>query len=230
MRYFYPPRAVNSIPPGEHGFLADSGWVAQFKFNDSHALFQYEGPGKYVIHDRHAKRLSFTPSEQLDAELKALYETLDLKGECWLDGGVLDSRHPSLKDTVVIWDILAEDGKNLYNTKYSDRHARLLECVPEGEHCDGVLYFEMFGAPVGKCFSSKVFMPESYGSECWDGMWKTVYAVNEQCPLNAQGKKSPLLEGLMFKSPDGLLKAGFTEKNNSDWMCRSRVQTGRHLF
>lgn len=224
MRYFYPPRATNAVPPGDDEFLARDNWIAQFKFNDSHALIQYESADKYVIWDRHKKVLSFQPSEQLDQELKQLYTTLDLTGECWLDGGVLDSRHPSVKDVVVIWDILAKDGNNLLNTKYLDRHERLFGKVRESEP------FLMFGETVGWTFSPKVLIPESFPSSVWPTMWEIVERVNKCCPLNAMGKKSPLLEGLMFKNPDGLLKAGFTEKNNSEWMCRSRVATGRHAF
>ena len=40
----------------------------------------------------------------------------------------------------------------------------------------------------------------------------------------------PLLEGLVFKDPNGRLQMGWQEKNNSDWMARSRVTTGRHAF
>jgi hypothetical protein len=52
--------------------------------------------------------------------------------------------------------------------------------------------------------------------------WDLVDAVN------ANG--SIILEGLMLKNPTSTLGFGFTEKNNEDWMVRSRISTGRHSF
>lgn len=223
MKYIYPPRAVNAVPPMEHGFLGE-GWIAQYKFNDSHALLQYLGPNEYVIWDRHGKRLQFHPSSELDEQLKRLYQDFELRGECWLDGGVLDSRHPSVKDVVVIWDLLAEDGKQLLDVPYRDRYDRLFGFV------SSAVEFEMLGESVGLQYGSKVLLPRCFGRDDWAGMWDVVHRVNERCPLNARGEQSPLLEGLMFKLSDHRLKPAFGQKNNVDFMIRSRVATRRHAF
>jgi hypothetical protein len=38
------------------------------------------------------------------------------------------------------------------------------------------------------------------------------------------------LEGLMLKDFGGLLERAWSERNNSGWLVRSRVSTGRHMF
>jgi hypothetical protein len=38
------------------------------------------------------------------------------------------------------------------------------------------------------------------------------------------------LEGIVYKDPLGVLEPGYKEKNNTTWLIKSRITTGRHRF
>lgn len=56
-------------------------------------------------------------------------------------------------------------------------------------------------------------------------MWENVDEVN-----SFKEGTEPILEGLMFKDPQGVLKNSYGQNNNSGWQTRSRITTKRHKF
>ena len=227
--YVYPPRSKSALPRHETAMLADFGWIANYKFNDSHLLLKLL-PNDVEFWGRKGERLAYRPDNRLVAELRAAQDILGLDRDQYhlLDGGLLDSRHPSIKDVVVIWDILVRDGEHLLGSTYKQRCSLLMGVMP---HNDSWFYRHQDHDPIdfGVRLTDNVFMPRSYSSPDWTDMWHNVDVVNKPY-TDSSGKVSPVLEGLMFKDINGKLEYGFRENNNTHFMVRSRVTTRRHHF
>jgi hypothetical protein len=223
-RYIYPPRATTAIPRDGLTILAQRGWIAQLKFNDTHIELDYDGSKINTIWDRHGKKpvYDFTRLQpDLDALGQKLVNSNHGEGRYLLDGGLLHSKHPAIKDTIVIWDILIKNDQYLLGTSYTERHHELDNlCTTER--------YKFQGLDLGTHITPRIFRPDNYLASAgdltqWDKAWGIVNTINKDY-------EHPLLEGLICKDPRGRLKQGLVEKNNNDWMTRSRVTTGRHLF
>ena len=242
-QYIFPPRPQDSIPRSETQLFSDLGWVAQLKYNGSRCLIKYTPDGDVELWNRHGERFrSYTAPDWIKEQLLEVRSQLGLRADevSILDGEMIDAKHKALKDTIAIWDILVADGEHLTGTTYAERYSRIF---PAGNTLGDLDYtFSnnsgsfVFGtrfkntedifAPVSQLAGSGI---EGNRMENWDNMWDMVHSVNAQYKT-ASGDISPLLEGLVFKDPHGILAPGWKEKNNGDWMVRSRVKTGRHLF
>lgn len=220
-QYIFPPRPSRAVPRSDCGFYGECGWIAQLKFNDSRCLVKFVDGG-VELWNRHGERFrSYHAPDFLVGELLELRDRLGLSASevSILDGGLLDQKHLAIKDSVVIWDILVRDGVHLVGSSYKERY----ESIALG--CDKFFFFE--GKAFGFAYSSNVFYPCNYEFECWDAMWEEIAEVNRGWLGRGFG---PVLEGLVFKDLGGVLEFGFSEKNNSHWVARSRIETGRHLF
>lgn len=234
-QYIFPPRPQDSIPRSETQLFSDLGWVAQLKYNGSRCLIKYlparDGVGCDVeLWNRHGERFrSYTCPDWVKDQLLEVHAQLGLQVDevSILDGEMIDAKHKALKDTIAIWDILVADGEHLTGTTYAERYGRIF---PAG-NLDYTFSNNSGSFVFGTKFKNteNIFVPVSQSAEHWDDMWDMVHSVNSQYKT-ASGDISPLLEGLVFKDPDGVLGPGWKEKNNGDWMVRSRVKTGRHLF
>lgn len=223
-QYIYPPRPDKAIPRDQTEILGDMGWLAQLKYNDTRCLVKYLPNGTAQLWNRHGEQIrSYTCPDWLQEQLQALREALELdpKGYHLLDGGLLDQKHRAIKDTIVIWDILVRNGEHLLNTQYQHRYNTIAKDAQMPWHWDG----EKFGLTWNK-ETDHIFLPELWPHQTWPDLWDMVARINKPYE-NICG---PLLEGLVFKRPTGELGMGFTEKNNADWIMRSRVTTGRHTF
>ncbi len=234
-QYIFPPRPQDSIPRSETQLFSDLKWVAQLKYNGSRCLIKYlpakDGTNCDVeLWNRHGERFrSYTCPDWIKDQLLEVHAQLGLRVDevSILDGEMIDAKHKALKDTIAIWDILVANGKHLTGTTYAERYEMVF---PTG-NLDYTFSNNSGSFVFGTRFkdTENIFTPVSQSAEEWDGMWDIVHEVNAQYKT-ASGDISPLLEGLVFKDPDGILSPGWKEKNNGDWMVRSRVKTGRHLF
>jgi len=239
-RYVYPPRASTALPYGDDGeglaLLAQRGWLAQLKYNDTHVLLDYDGANFIKAWDRHHK-MPVYDFENLRADLDQLGQKLvhwgGGTGRYLLDGGLLHSKHAAIKHMLVIWDVLIKDDVAQLGTTYSERYQDLSLLVTPAPDSSEQTRYVFKGHDLGALITPRVFRPDNYlpgpvrdgkaGIAEWQRAWAIVQDIN-------QGYDHPLLEGLMLKDPRGRLRPGFVEKNNGDWMTRSRVKTGRHLF
>jgi hypothetical protein len=235
--YIFPPRAQDAIPLSEAAIFANLGWIAQFKYNDSHCLIKYQPGQTPELWNRHAEQFrTYQAPDRLTQQLEEVHTRLGLSKTAWslIDGGLLNDRHSAIKNTIVIWDILVMDGIHLLGSTYLDRYNFLAgKLTSHQSWCFNELDF-------GLKISDDILIPRNYGGnlagtvqndgnppgDAWKVLWDEVITKANQ----PYAKNSPLLEGLMFKDPDGKLERGMKEKNNSSWQCRSRVQTGRHMF
>ena len=227
-QYIFPPRSKDAIPRADTEIFGMLGWTAQLKYNDSHALIKYCANGNIELWNRHAERFRtyHAPSELIE-ELRTIGERLKVEpGKVTiLDGGLLDQKHPLVKDTIALWDILVLNGEHLLGTTYGERYNQLRKLT------DDPWFHEVPTiGPVefGLKLTKSVFIPESYTHEHWNELWDLVHKVN--APFTTDDKISSVLEGLFFKDTMGILEMGFRENNNDSWNMRSRITTGRHRF
>lgn len=232
-QYIFPPRPTEAMPREATEILGEYGWIAQLKYNDSRCLIKYLPGGEIQLWNRHGERFrDYTAPEWLLEQLDNLRKELGLDKNNYhlLDGGLLDKKHKAIKDTITIWDILVKDGKHLLGTTYQERYNSIAEAA------ETPWYWEThkLGLTWDKTNTSHILLPENWPYQTWISLWEMIDIINDPFtigkPTDTNYKISPLVEGLVFKNPNGELGMGIREKNNSDWIMRSRVQTGRHLF
>lgn len=245
-QYIFPPRAEDAIPRKDTEFLGKMGWNAQLKYNDSRCIIKYLPDDKIELWNRHAEKFrTYTAPDSLIKQLQELRNILGLsKSEIsMIDGGLLHQKHATIKDTIVIWDILVRDGEHLLGTTYKERYDFLTGnqisiknaiepwtlTLPNGKTYDlGLKFTGRAGT------TNNIFMPSNHPSSHWDTLWDFVDSVNaiytRGKPGDTDYQIKPIIEGLFFKDPQGVLEMGFKQKNNDSWQMRSRVPTGRHLF
>lgn len=234
-QYIFPPRSQDAIPRADTEIFKALGWVAQLKYNDSHALIKYCVDGEIQLWNRHAERFrTYMPPAELIDELRMIGERLGIQPGTVtiLDGGLLHQKHQAIKDTLVLWDILVHNDKHLLGTTLDSRYVQLFAAATQNpwtyeNPTHGTVEF-------GLCFTPNVFIPRNWEPDAWDDAWDLVNTVNAPyttgTPNDPTYEIKPVLEGLVFKDPLGTLEMGFKEKNNDSWMMRSRVPTGRHAF
>lgn len=235
-QYIYPPRPRAAIPRDQINYVLgeNSTWIAQLKYNDSRCMVKYLPGGKIELWNRHGEKFrNYTCPEELHNQLTKLHTTLNLNQDkiSILDGGLLDAKHPAIKDTIVIWDILVHNGNHLLGTTYQERKGIIIPDVLEPwTHHVPTIGPITFGLKI----DDNLFIPECHPQTEWANLWGIVDHANKPYtvgkPTDKNYKISPLLEGLVFKNPQGELSLGYKEQNNSDWIMRSRVHTGRHKF
>jgi hypothetical protein len=230
--YIYPPRPRTAIPRTDMDMFGEAGWIAQLKYNGARCLIKYLPGGKIELWGRHAERFkNYTPPDWLINQLRDLQTALGLSTTEWslLDGELLDFKHEAIRDTIAIFDILVENGAYLVGTQYYARYKQLYDITNVKPWMYHPPHKKHEPLQFGFQFSPNLLVPGSfpYGPGVWEGCWKLVDYVN--APYLAAGK-GPLLEGLVAKDPHGELTRAWGEQNNSEWMVRSRVTTGRHAF
>lgn len=217
-KYIYPPRPESAIPRNGNQIFADLDWIAQFKYNDTRCLIKIKADGRIELWNRHAERIKgYHPPLHLQEQLQYLRERT--KGYCLLDGGLLDKKHKAIKNTIVIWDILVIDGQHQLGTTYQERY-NIIKQLTNGKP------YTWQDHTLGQQITEDILIPDNLKAPQWPQAWETIDQINDQY----QNQAGPLIEGLVYKDPTGKLETGFREKNNSKWLCRSRVETGRHKF
>ncbi len=239
--YIWPPRPTAAIPFADAVVLyADLDWIAQLKYNDTRLIIKLLPTGGIELWNRHAEQLrSYHAPDWLLNQLGRATACMGLEPGQYhmLDGGLLDQKHRAIKDTIVIWDILVQNGNHLLDTTYEDRHSRI-HPGPDPRHWDtkddttwywedALFDYEPF--PFGTKLTDNIFVPRNINAAEWAEAWDMIQRINQPF-VEADPPVGPLLEGLVFKDPEGVLEMGWREQNNDAWSARSRVATGRHAF
>lgn len=230
-QYIFPPRAETCIPKDEASIFLDMRWKPQLKYNDSHALIKFlPGKGNIELWNRHAERFrTYTAPDWLKDQLELVAGALGLPSDQWhlLDGGLLDQKHQAIKDTIVIWDILVKNGEQLLGTTYQERYNILYNSISTEET---YWYTHPKHEPIdfGIKLADNIILARQYDATDWDNLWNMVHTIN--APYSTKNDVKPILEGVVLKDPNGQLAMGYKEKNNTDWMVKSRITTGRHRF
>jgi hypothetical protein len=254
-QYIYPPRSQDAIPLDDTQLFAEMGWVGQLKYNGARTLIKFCSDGGVELWNRHAERFrTYTAPAWLLSQLQDVRDKLGLARDKWslLDGELIDFKHCAIRDTVAVWDILVRDGTHLIGTTYGDRYHFLRGKLDTGESW----FYTNPGKPnahepldFGIKAHGNVLVPRNYEAnrspwagndgnphgDAWRAVWDGVVNVaNAPYTVGKPGDRNyschPVIEGLVFKSLVGKLKMGMRQLNNSDWMVRSRIETGRHKF
>lgn len=220
--YIFPPRAEHCIPRNEVQPYFDLGWKAQIKYNDTRILIKYLPNEKVELWNRHGMRVSYTPPDTLIAQLNSLRDKLGISDLTILDGGLLDSKHQAIKDQIVVWDILVQNGEHLLGTTYEERFSRI-RAIGVGSHPYTPTHKRHPTLDIGISLTTDVFCPRWYDHTQYQQIWEIVQIANAPFP-------TPVFEGCVLKDPTGQLQIGFKVKNNTSWQVKSRVTTGRHQF
>jgi hypothetical protein len=220
--YIFPPRAEHCIPRNDADMYFDLGWKAQIKYNDTRLLIKYLPNGKVELWNRHGMRVSYTPPDTLIQQLNDIRDKLDIQDLTILDGGLLDSKHPAIKDQIVIWDMIVHNTNHLLGTTYEERYQRILG-IGEGSHLYDPPHKKHPTLDIGVSITTDIFCPRWYDRTQYGRIWEIVQIANAPFP-------SPVFEGSVIKDPTGILEIGFKVKNNTNWQVKSRVKTGRHQF
>jgi hypothetical protein len=129
-RYLWPPRPETKIAPTDLGVIESMGWWGQAKFNGTCTVIYVPaatepfpgGSRGSVAMGRHG------PDHVLDWQPGASWQAF----EATLDGGwhvfvgeLLHSKGVGVKDTIVLFDMLVEDGDYLVGKTLYDRFNRL---------------------------------------------------------------------------------------------------------
>lgn len=220
-QYIYPPRPNTAIPREMSTQLLESdnkslwdGWKAQLKYNDTRCLIKLREDGNIELWNRHAERLSYSPPVLMLDGLRHIHSLLG-EGYHLLDGGLIHHKHPHIKNTLVLWDLLVLKGEHLIGTTYSDRYQHVLSLTTS----DNYIYK---GLDFGHSITDDIFVPSMWDLKEATEAWSVVDMAN--CD------QSVVLEGIMLKNTQAALQFGFSSKNNEDSMVRSRITTGRHIF
>ena len=243
-RYLFPPRAELCVPWEGIAPYRNAGYCGQYKFNDSRCLaWLRDGSWDVELWNRHNARLKYVVPEFMGAGLQYLASSLGFEPGKWcaFDGGLLHFKHKLVKDVLVVWDILAADGKSLFGTCYGDRYMKLFNFVENlggvGVYLNsrGISYESERGVLVGielvaGVGQPGVFLPVNVNFVDFDSAWENVNNLNAAVKRDNPEVSDPFLEGLVFKSLGYELGPMGSVKNNGDFMARSRVVTGRHQF
>jgi ATP-dependent DNA ligase len=205
----YPPRPLGSIAPGTVGHYR--GYIAQYKYNDIRLLIHLLPGNGIRITNRHKGPLkSYRLSETMSASLRSL--KLDPSAYHLLDGGLM--RTPAAEDgerTIVLWDLLVEDGRYLLDSTYVERYRRLRRAAGNPRRRE-----RETGHALALQIRPHLWLPEIFRDR-FNDRFKSAQKVEQ-------------LEGLLLKNPSGRLEWGTREDNNGAWQIRARKTTGRHVF
>ena len=222
-QYIFPPRTKVCFPRQEASFLKGDNWIAQYKYNDSRCLLKKCPDGTIQLWNRHAERFrTYTAPPELLSQAKEIFQKLNCEDWGLLDGGLLDQKHPAIKDKIVIWDILVLNGTHQLGTTYSERYSKILNVSNK----ETQTYTDKHGKTynLGNNITKDIFIPQNNPQNNWENMWTTIDEINKPFSNN------PLIEGLVYKNLSGILQLGYKVDNNTDWSYKSRVKTARHNF
>ena len=231
--YVYPPRPDKCLPRADTEILGEMNFLGQLKYNDSRCLIKFLPSGEIQLWNRHGEKFrDYTAPDWLLEQLQATREILGLAPHNYhlLDGGLLDRKHKAIKDSIAIWDILVRDGEHLLGTTYQERY-NSLHVSQEAwnyQHPNGHTY------QLGWALTDHILYPQNFAPGKWPELWSMIDEINATWTIGKPTDKNyqchPLVEGLVYKNPSGELEMGFSPRNNSSWLLRSRVTTGRNNF
>ena len=123
-RYLWPPRPETKIAPTDLGVIEGMGWWGQAKINGTCCTIYVDAStGASVAMGRHG------PDHILDWQPGIAWEafTASLPGKGWyvFVGELLHSKGVGVKNTIVLFDLLVEDGDYLVGKTLYDRFDRL---------------------------------------------------------------------------------------------------------
>jgi hypothetical protein len=196
-RYLYPPRPETKIAPTDLGVIEKQGWIGQAKMNGTLCTIYVSNDGSVAM-GRHG------PDHVLDWQPGAPWQdfTNTLEGSGWyvFVGELLHSKGVGVRDTIVLFDLLVEDGDYLVGKSYGVRLARLTQLL------------NIYGQPRRLELTHREYN---------EGVWlieSRARAFREWFDAPAPA----MVEGLVFKQCDAKLQLCSRATANKNWQVKCR--------
>lgn len=145
----------------------------------------------------------------MEAALKSLLNGGDGKAAFeagkWqvFDAELMHNKTPGLKDRLILFDVLVHNGSYLTGTTYRERYEILASALGMPDTSE-----DETGRYIALKVNQNVWLAEVF-EDCFSEYFADLTDMDE-------------VEGLVLKDPDGILKPGVSEKNNSTWLVRVR--------
>jgi len=232
-RFIYPPRPMkDAIPFSEVKMYSQYGWIGQVKWNDKRTEISVSDGGVEIFNRHNGVHKTFTLTDELREELLTVFRDvfgLDISNWSYADGGLLDGKNKHISGLFVIWDILVREGEWLVGSTYQDRYNWLLEKAVAAGGKPFIVTINGKEFDFGVRLSEHIFLPRV--SEDFNSIWEFTQAVNKAAGWNSPKDGEAVLEGIVAKDPNGILKPDNGKiDNNTDWSARSRIYTKRSRF
>ena len=198
-RYLWPPRPDQKVAPTDLHHLQQMRWWGQAKMNGTLCTIYVPADASEppVAMGRHGpdNRLVWQPGSAWGA----FSDTLAPGWHVFV-GELLHSKGVGVRDTIVLFDLLVEDGEYLVGMSYRDRHHRLAALLNfyNSDPCIELTHRE---------YNEGVWLIENRAR-----MFKEWF----DAPAPA------MVEGLVFKNPDAPLKLCSRAASNSAWQYKCR--------
>ncbi len=217
-KFFYPPRSDSVIPYKDTPILrmwkGFSDSIAQFKLNGTNDQLTIYPDGKIEHWGRHKYKPGTripdpngVPDKMdyvLPREMRDQILDLTPRGKFSIfNVELLHSKTTMVKNTLYFFDTLVWNSEHLLGVEYKERY----------DIIHGILGDAYFPLDLPK-IDGKIYIAENIQPSEWDDAWECA-------------KRSAYCEGLVFKRTGAVsrLQHGNAEKNNGNFMCRSRKGT-----
>lgn len=197
----YPPRPNGSIVPDTLDKYP--GWWGQRKWNGTRNLLIVLPDGSYELWNRHREQhKQYKVTSMMDKSIKEMISKLKKGVFHVFDGELMDAKTKTLKDRIVMYDVLVYEGFYLLGTTYRERYKILMDILGTNEHENET------GHKLAFKFNENIWLSEVF---------------ERDLPKRFdEAMKLDVIEGLVLKDPNGKLEFGIREKNNGSWLIRVR--------
>lgn len=210
MFVMWPPRPEGSADP--ETLDKYPGWWAQRKFNGTRTLVFIDPKGKVHLRTRQREEhKAYQLTYEMENSIMSLLDMHDdpnsprFEAGKWqvFDGELMHSKTSGVKDRIVLFDILVHNGSYLTGTTVRERY----EILTYGLGTPDTTETET-GRGIALQVNENIWLAEVF-EETFAEFFSELTDMDE-------------IEGLVLKDPDGILKPGVSEKNNSEWLVRVR--------
>lgn len=199
-QYIYPPRPASSIHPDNLNKF--QGWIAQYKFNGTRNVIFVFPDGHIELFNRHREH---NKAYQLTPQMVKAFSHLNLKkGKFYVfDGELMHNKTRGLKDRLILFDLLVNEGEYLIGTSYKDRYLMLQKLLGNPAEFESET-----GNKIAYLVNENIWFAKVYTKNLDERFQKLIH-MDE-------------VEGLVLKNPHGKLSYGVSPENNGDWIIRVR--------
>ena len=195
-QYLFPPRPEKAISRDLLPIFERRGWVGQYKKNGTNTIIYHEPEHKLQYWNRHEKTQSWNSIPAIDQFFKELFPNQ------WfvLVAELLHQKHPAVKNTLFIHDILVCQSELLTDITYEDRLKILSNLFPTNVE-----------AASHTVVTENIWVAKTFKKD-FVGLFNAI-------------KDPKLDEGLVLKDPNAKLKSCNKADTNSGWQIKCRYAT-----
>jgi hypothetical protein len=193
----WPPRPELAVAPSLLPYYASLGWIAQIKKNGTCSLAFVDSDGVVTFKTRDGDdHKQWVPTEEITAFF-AQYPDSVFVFE------LLHNKHPSVKNTAYVFDVLRFKGRDMTATTLTFRLILLNEVFMQ----QAIL-------------SPRIQLVKTYWGACDEPAFTTIF----------KNLVDPIDEGLVLKDPNALLEDPRNKSANQGWQVKVRKPTKNFSF